>query len=344
MFEKLYWEKAKDSFVWIEGKKYIDFTSSIFSQNFGHNNPYMIREVKKQLKKCSHAYGYNTKVKEEFIFRLQSVIGFDRVLLFSTGAEAIEAAMKIVIHSAFFPAGIKNSMHGRTLCSEHLSGKRFITNEIKNYDEIENISDTITNRGFFIEGYRGYNCKLISAEEIKKIKDLQKHNLIIFDEIQSGFYRTRRFFAYQSYNIFPDMVVVGKSLGGGFPISAICYDSSNKNINIDGLELTSTHAGQPIQMAAGLGILKYIQEKFDWNKYTRNISIIDHFFPDQFFGMVGAFHVEDEDKFYKYCLDRGLLVVPTGRNYIKIAPPVVIDEKTLFKGMEILKEAVYECK
>ena len=70
---ELRWDKAKGSNVWIDGKKYIDFTSSIFSQNFGHSNPYVIKEVDKQLDKCLHAYGYSTEIKEKYLEKLKII-------------------------------------------------------------------------------------------------------------------------------------------------------------------------------------------------------------------------------------------------------------------------------
>jgi acetylornithine/N-succinyldiaminopimelate aminotransferase len=333
------WDKARGSNVWINNKKYIDFTSSIFCQNFGHNNPYVIKEVDKQIDKCIHAYGYTTEIQTKYIEKLKEMLGYKHILLFSTGSEATEAAIKIVNNNGYNCIGIKGAMHGRTLGSEALVGKR-------EADKIESRNDILygeldNNKAFFIEGYRGYDCKLLNKEEIDNIKHLQKAgNLIIFDEIQSGFYRTNEMFIHNYYGIEPDILLIGKSMGGGFPLSAVCY---NKDFNLEGIELTSTHSGQPLQMAAGYGILKYIESEFDRTNYWENIKIMDKFFSElkvehNNLGMVGAIKPSNEDMFYDGCFNSYLLVTKTGKGWIKIAPPVVISNNKLKKGLQILSQ------
>jgi acetylornithine/N-succinyldiaminopimelate aminotransferase len=334
------WDKARNCNVWINNKKYIDFTSSIFCQNFGHNNPYVIKEVDKQIDKCMHAYGYTTEIQTKYIEKLKEMLGYKHILLFSTGSEATEAAIKIVQNNGYNCVGIKSAMHGRTLGSEALSGKR----KAPKIDSYENIPyGALDKSAFFIEGYRGYDCKQLNKTDIENINNLQKNNnLIIFDEIQSGFYRTNEMFIHQYYKINPDILLIGKSMGGGFPLSAICY---NKDFNLDNIELTSTHSGQPLQMAAGYGILKYIENEFDRTNYWENIKIMDKFFSElkmehNNLGMVGAIKVDDEDDdgFYKNCFDNGLLVTKTGKGWIKKAPPVVISNNKLNKGLDIIRK------
>ena len=337
---ELRWDKAKGSNVWINGKKYIDFTSSIFSQNFGHSNPYVIKEVDKQLDKCLHAYGYSTEIKEKYLEKLKEMTGYKNILLFSTGSEATEAAIKICNHNGYDCIGINSAMHGRTLGAEALTGKRSAIR----IGSINNINGNITkNKAIFVEGYRGYDCKQLVDYEINVLQEKQQQEcLIIFDEIQSGFYRTNHMFAYQHYDIAPDILLTGKSMGGGFPLSAVCF---NKDFNLDNIELTSTHSGQPLQMAAGYGILKYIDEQFNDTKYSDNMALMVDFWNElktehNNLGMVGAFKCNDEDLLYKACLSEGLLVVKTWKGWIKIAPPVNIDAKQLNKGLNILGKYV----
>ena len=271
------------------------------------------------------------------------MIGYKNILLFSTGSEATEAAIKICNHNGYACIGINGAMHGRTLGAEALSGKRMAYN----IDSQENIMKFgYSNKAFFIEGYRGYDCKLVNEDDIAWLKgikvDDERDILIIFDEIQSGFFRTDGFFIHQHYGIEPDILLIGKSMGGGFPLSAVCY---NKDFNLEGLELTSTHSGQPLQMAAGYGILEYLDGKIDFDKYEENIADMDCFWGDlktdhNNLGMVGAFKCTDEDLLYKACLNDGLIVVKTWKGWIKIAPPVTIDTKQLIKGLNILRKYV----
>jgi acetylornithine/N-succinyldiaminopimelate aminotransferase len=332
------WDKAKGSKVKINGKWFIDFTSSIFSQNFGHNNPYVIKEVKKQLKKCSHAYGYETEIKEKFLTKLKEITGFKNILLFSTGAEAIEATIKIALNNKYKCVGIKGAMHGRTLGAEALVGKRNLPGIIS-YNSIKDLYIFGEHMAIFIEGYRGYDCKMLCEEEVKILQQEKDYgDLIIFDEIQSGFFRTKQMFVHQEYGIIPDILVIGKSIGGGFPLSAVCWD---KDLNLEGIELTSTHSGQPLQMAAGYGVLKYIEDNYGYNE---NIFFMDYFFSlfdeevSNHLGMVGALKVDNEEDFYNHCFEHSLLVTKTGKGWIKIAPPININRKLLSKGLRIIKD------
>jgi acetylornithine/N-succinyldiaminopimelate aminotransferase len=330
------WDKARNCNVWINNKKYLDFTSSIFCQNFGHNNQYVIKEVDKQIDKCMHAYGYTTEIQTKYIEKLKGMLGYKHILLFSTGSEATEAAIKIVQNNRYDCLGIPGAMHGRTLGAEALSGKRkadricshgIILDELFHYKTI------------FIEGYRGYDCKQLNEDEIDFLNRQRKeNNLIVFDEIQSGFYRTNSMFIHQHYKINPDILLIGKSMGGGFPLSAVCY---NNDFSLDGIELTSTHSGQPLQMAAGYGILKYIENEFDKTNYWENIKIMDKFFNElksehNNLGMVGAIKTSDEELVYQHCFNNGLLVTKTGKGWIKIAPPVIISKKELQSGLFII--------
>lgn len=340
------WDKAKGSKVKINGKWFIDFTSSIFSQNFGHNNPFVTFRVLNQLKKCTHAYGYNTEIKTKFIDKLKEMTGYKNILLFSTGAEAIEATIKIALNNKYNCIGIKKSMHGRTLGAETLVGKRENVPTIYSIETIEDLQWLYDDKAIFIEGYRGYDCKILFDEEIRLLRDKQKKgNLLIFDEIQSGFHRTREMFISKYYGIEPDILVIGKSLGGGFPLSAVCW---NKDLNLEGLELTSTHSGQPLQMAAGYGVLKFVENMELHNnfEYLYNVFLMSKFFcnlpkienEQHHLGMVGAFKVNDEEDFYQHCLQHNLLVTKTGKGWIKIAPPILINTKLLKQGLEIIKD------
>jgi acetylornithine/N-succinyldiaminopimelate aminotransferase len=332
------WDKARNCNIWINNKKYIDFTSSIFCQNFGHNNPYVIKEVDKQIDKCMHAYGYTTEIQTKYIEKLKEMLGYKHILLFSTGSEATEAAIKIVNNNGYDCFGIPCAMHGRTLGSEALAGKRK-ADKIDSHNIV--LDELFHYKAIFVEGYRGYDCKQLNKDEIDFLNRQQKEsNLIVFDEIQSGFYRTNEMFIHQYYKIIPDILLIGKSMGGGFPLSAVCY---NKDFNLDGIELTSTHSGQPLQMAAGYGILKYIINYFDRINYWQNIHTMDKFFSElksehNNLGMVGAIKVDDEGLFYNYCFQHGLLVTKTLKGWIKIAPPVVISNKKLQKGLDIIRQ------
>lgn len=345
------WEKAKGWKVKINGKWLIDFTSSIFTQNFGHSNPKVVKAIKKQLKKCTHAYGYETEVKTEFIEKLKDITGYPNVLLFSTGAEAIEACIKIMLHNGYECIGIKGAMHGRTLGAEALVGKRNLPG-IWTMDSIMDIPEGTKNKAIFIEGYRGYDCRQITVDEWFYLDLLKENNKLVFDEIQSGMFRALNLFVsvpggsdFPSVDSFasPDILVLGKSLGGGLPLSAVVFKDG---FNLEGLELTSTHEGQPLQMVAGLAVLDEVKKYLDPDHLYGFVTMQKFFknniakkYECNYSGMVAAVKVDDEEKVYKYCFDHGLLVVKTGKGWIKVAPPITISHTDLMKGLHILEES-----
>lgn len=349
---KLKWSKSKESFVYINGVKCFDFTSSIFTQNIGHSNPMVKKEINKQLKKTLHAYGYSTDIKEEYLSELKAQIPYKHFLLFSTGAEAIEASLKIAIHNGYDCVGFKRSMHGRTLGAEALVGKRYLP-KIHTKESISKYfyeSSPYSMDALFIEGYRGFDCKPINKTDWCNLIVHQNTKMIVFDEIQSGMYRTGSKFVYQYYNerydayLKPDILVLGKTVGGGLPLSIVCF---NRDFNLNGLELTSTHSGQPLQMASGLGVFKYLNYmaiKNGFNILRNNISLMNDFFNkldkisflNNHIGMVGAFKVEDEETVYLTCLNNNILVIKTGKGWIKIAPSIFSDPKNLEKALNLL--------
>jgi 4-aminobutyrate aminotransferase-like enzyme len=356
------WNKSKNDMVMVDGKKCIDFTSSIFCQNFGHNNPYVIKEVKKQMRRATHAYGYSTVIKELFTGAFTKLMngeiavdytaGKTNYKLFSTGSEAIEAMIKIALNNGYTCAGIQGAMHGRTTGAEALVGKR-VHHSIFSYPSIPEYSPTIKNTAFFIEGYRGYDCKQLTHDDYINLMQLQRNgNIIIMDEIQSGMYRTDGLFSFSnSGTLFvPDAIVVGKSIGGGFPLSCIYFSNE---LSLDGLELTSTHSGQPIQMASGYAVLEFIRTSIFRNNfdcignYSRNLDHMRVFFARlgaegveyNYKGMVGAIKTNDEEKFFNTCMKLGVLVTRTNKGWIKIAPPLTISLRNLQKGLGVIRYA-----
>lgn len=356
MNEPLYWVASEKNTVWAsktipytDTETYLDFTSSIFTQNFGHAFPALTKAVQSQLDKCWHAYGFQTKVKDEFEKEIKDFLKYDNALLFSTGAEAIEAAMKICINNFRCCIGIKDAMHGRTIACEALVGKRA---PLENVFSVPNFSElyrfNAQKLAIFIEGYRGYDCKTLSNDQVILLKDLQSHGaLLVFDEIQSGCYRTDTSFMYKNYGLVPDIVVLGKTIGGGFPLSVVAFN----NLSVEGLELTATHSGQPLQMAAGCAVIDEMQN-FNIALYTKNCNIMHATFnrikenlgKDKVnsLGMIAAIQI-DENKFFDYCLEHKLLVIKTGKGWIKIAPIVNQSSDDLLQGLAIIESGVKAC-
>ena len=187
--------------------------------------------------------------------------------------------------------------------------------------------------------------------------------LITFDEMQSGFGRTGYRFGYEYYGIKPDLICCGKGMGGGIPVSGVLGRKKIMDLPEIG-NMSSTHSGNPVMCAAGLGVLDEIENKNLVEESERKGQIlhsklkeIESEFPKVISGIYGEgliasilFHVK-ENKVSSFqdvsivaekCMQKGLLVVHTGRESIKIGPPLTIPDDALIEGISIISESIQE--
>ena len=177
--------------------------------------------------------------------------------------------------------------------------------------------------------------------------------MLIVDEIQSGFGRTGKKFAYEHYNdLHPDILVVGKGQGNGFPVSAICCNGkAAETLRSYHDEFSSTHGGNPVACAAGLAVIEYFEKEgvirqaeqkghilHDWLEV---LCPLEH----RGIGMVAAILTETTEQatmIVERCRDRGLLLVHTGKASVKMGPPLTITVEQLVAGVKILGEVIRE--
>lgn len=219
--------------------------------------------------------------------------------------------------------------------------------------------------GFMIESYLGWGAIFYPKAYLKALeKFAKKYDLLVtFDEIQGGFGRTGKFFTYQHYGVKPDLLCLGKAISGSLPLSAVI--GSKKIMDLPDIgSMSSTHSANPLSCVAGLANLEYIRthnlvkesERKGKilhgylnrlkNRFSHRISYIcgkgliagvifkgpDTYKPDSLF----------PNKVCERAMQKGLLVVHTGRESIKIGPPLTIPDKALVEGLDVLTEAVNE--
>jgi acetylornithine/N-succinyldiaminopimelate aminotransferase len=279
-------EKAKMQYLWdVEGKKYTDFTSGYGCLNVGHTNNEIVAAIKKQVSKIiqpSNIYFSQSQVL--LAKKLSELTGFGGKIFFAnSGAEAIEGAIKLARKYStdkynkqrYEIISFQNSFHGRTfgalsataqaqkqvLFEPLLQGFRYAAlNDIDSITASINAS-TCAILIELIQGEGGINVSnkdfVKSLEKVCKEKDI----LLIIDEIQTGFGRTGKLFAYENYDIVPDIVVLAKSLGGGMPIGAIVARDEINKAFVPGTH-GSTFGGNAASCAAGVAVLNYF-EKYD---------------------------------------------------------------------------------
>ena len=272
--------KAEGSYIYDSKKKYLDLVAGVSVQNLGHCNYELNKSIINQLKKYSHVMVYGEFVQKpslKLCKLLNKILpkNLNSTYLTNSGTEAIEAALKLAKRATGRSRIISalNSYHGSTHGSMSVSGfeqrKRAYRPLLPNIDFIKFncesdiskinqstscvILETIQGGAGFIEPKHNF-LKKIS----KKCKEVGA--LLILDELQTGLGRTGKMFAFEHYEISPDILVLGKSLGGGFPIGAMISDRSlmSKLKSKTILGHITTFGGHPVISQAGLTTLKII--------------------------------------------------------------------------------------
>ena len=248
-----------------------------------------------------------------------------------------------------------------TLEEENLSGKELFNKHINKL--IKDGMNPEEVAAFIIESYQGWGAVFYPIDYIVEMKNWAKKNnaLIIADEIQSGFGRTGKFFAYEYYGIKPDLVVCGKAISGGLPISAVLGRSKL----IDGdPTLTSTHGGHAMSCAGALGNLETLVE----DKLVKRSSSLgkelhkwliewEGYFPDRIKlilgnGLLWAIFICDPktgeldanftDLLVERALQRGVFSIRTGCGTIKLGPPLMIEKNALREAIDVYVESMHE--
>lgn len=225
----------------------------------------------------------------------------------------------------------------------------------KNIDIKKDIS------GIMLESFQGWGAIFYPKEFIRLIKKIAKKNkiLICFDEMQAGFARTGKRFGFENYNIKPDLICCGKGMGGGYPISGLIGKSYLMDLPSVG-NMSSTHSANPLSCAAGLSVIKEIKRKkllsetikkgkllFNHLKKIKkkNKDSISYVLGK---GLIAAIifnknlpNVNNLVTQVVYeCMYNGLLVVHTGRESIKIGPPLTISNDAIIEGVNVIEKSI----
>jgi 4-aminobutyrate aminotransferase len=298
MTTQIYADRAENSEIWdVEGRRYIDFSSGIAVVNTGHRHPKVIEAVKAQLDRFTHTC-HQVVPYESYVRLAERLNGmlpgkFDKKTIFvTTGAEAVENAIKIARNATGRPAVIAfaGGFHGRTFMGMALTGKvvpykvgfgampadvfhapfpvalhgisvadslaaldRLFKADVDPARVAAIIVEPVQGEGGFYEAPREFMTAL------RKISD-QHGMLLIADEVQTGFARTGKMFAMDHHEVAPDITTMAKSLAGGFPLSAVTGRAEIMDAPNPG-GLGGTYGGSPIGVAAAHAVLDVIDEE-----------------------------------------------------------------------------------
>jgi 4-aminobutyrate aminotransferase/(S)-3-amino-2-methylpropionate transaminase len=305
-------DHASGSEMWdIEGRRYIDFVGGIGVQNVGHNHPRVMEAVRRQIERVTHT-SFQVVMYESYLRLAQRMSelspgdGPQKAIFFSTGAEAVENAVKIARAHTGRPAVIsfRGAFHGRTMLALTLTGS------VQPYKQNFGPYAAEIYQAPFPYEYRGWSTEraLASLDELlasdvspqrvaaiiiepvlgeggfvpapreflKALRALtEKHGmLLIVDEIQSGFGRTGRFFAIEHADVKPDLVTVAKSLAAGLPLSGVIGRADVMDAPAPG-GLGGTYGGNPVACAAGLAVLDVMRDERLPERAARIGSVVE---------------------------------------------------------------------
>ncbi|NQV03706.1 MAG: aspartate aminotransferase family protein [Bacteroidia bacterium] len=219
--------------------------------------------------------------------------------------------------------------------------------------------------GFMLETFQGWGAIFYPKEFVQAIEDIcKKYNILVtFDEMQSGFARTGKKFGYEHYGVQADLLCCGKGIASGFPLSAVIGSAEIMDLPDVG-NMSSTHSANPTVCAAGFATLEEI-ERLDLVEETKRkgriffdkLNELKEKYPDRISwvlgkGLVAALLFKKLDSqepdsllpsiISEKAMQKGLLVVHTGRESIKLAPPLTIPDEALIEGVDVLDESIYE--
>jgi 4-aminobutyrate aminotransferase-like enzyme len=400
----LVWARAEDIFVYDGyGNQWLDWSSGVLVTNAGHGAPEVRDAIIQQANKCLlHNYVFPSEQRAALAEALIRVAPpeLNKVFLLTTGSEATECAIKLSRAYGLKVGGKKKigivgyerGFHGRTLGAQQAGGMAGQKSWIVNLDPAivnapfpdgywqENISfetflsaidraglkpDEIA--GVLMESYQGVGPDFAPAQYVRQLASWCKEHkvVLIFDEVQAGFGRTGKFWAFEHYNVVPDLICCGKGISSSLPLSAVIGRAEIMDQFPPG-SMTSTHTGNPVCCVAALASLnKIVNSRLSENAarlepvLAEGLNKIRTKYPGQVGhvsvrGLVGGMKMikanrePDHDLAHaiiENCFYKGLLFFsPVGAwgQTVKIAPPLTISEDAVREGLAVLSGAVDE--
>jgi ornithine--oxo-acid transaminase len=371
--------KGEGVWVWdVEGRKYMDMLSSYSALNQGHRHPRILEAARSQIDNLTlTSRAFHNDQFGPFCELLCKVADQESALLMNTGAEAVETAIKAARKWGYLVKGVpkdqaeiivcENNFHGRTTTVVGFSSEEQYRNgfgpfgpgfKMIPYDDIGALRKAITPNtvGFLVEPIQGEAGILMPREGyLKEAATLVRANkvLLMLDEIQTGLGRTGKMFCYEYEGAKPDVLIVGKALGGGvYPVSAILSCKEVMDVFRPG-DHGSTFGGNPLACAIGTAALQVIVDE----DLPAKAFEAGRYFMDELRKMNSP-HVEDirgkglligvEVKgasgtarpFCERLMDLGILAKETHHQVIRFAPPLVISHDEIAWAIERIKRAL----
>ncbi|GKX31123.1 acetylornithine aminotransferase [Vallitalea longa] len=353
-----------------KGNEYLDFVAGIAVNCLGYKNDKLIAALKQQLEKlihCSNLYWNEPAIEAAELLVEHSKL--DKVFFCNSGAEAIEGSLKLARKYAKKNLGdnkneiitMKNSFHGRTYGAVTATGQLKYQKGLDpllpgvKYAEFNNIESLLQAIDYntcavLLEPIQGEGgIRPANKEYLKQVRDICDMNnlVLIFDEVQCGMGRTGEMFAYQLYDVKPDIVALAKGLGSGVPIGAvIANEEIAKGFNPG--DHASTFGGNPLACTAAKVVLEEISKndfldnvKEQGNYLTKKLNELKdkyEFITDvRGHGLMKGMEMNIPVKdVIKKCMEKGLLLVGSGERIIRFVPPLIVKKDDIDSAIAIL--------
>ena len=403
------WDHAEGYRVWdTDGKSWIDFTSAVVLTNAGHAHPSIGQAIRDQLdRKLWHNYCNPSAIRLRTLQTIREILPphLDKILLLTTGSEAVECAIKLMrLHGQqISPDKIHilsytGSFHGRTMAAQRAGGfpdqqawmgmppdgfrhipfpecarcpwgksvyadcgRECLQRSLAGLHE-QGLDDDMF-AGVITETFQGPFVAFMPGDYVQALREWASEHtvLLTFDEIQAGFGRTGRWFGFEHYGVEPDLLCMGKGMTSCLPMSGVAGRAAIMDLPHHG-EMSSTHTGNPLCCAATIAnihalredglvdnamalepvaqqALKALRERFpeyvgavNGHGLAWGVYIIDP--------TTGELNVDLAQQVTSRCMERGLLMLQTGRGTLKLAPPLCITEDALLEGIDIIATAL----
>lgn len=351
-----------------DNNKYLDFASGIGVNSLGYNHPQWTLSVSSQLKTLQHSSNiFLNNVTAALADKFTAISHMDKVFFANSGAEANECAFKIARKYSFEKYGmgrnvvisLKESFHGRTLTTLTATGQErfhkyfypfpegFDYVEANNIDDFkEKASDKVC--AVIMEPIQGESgIHLVDKEFVQEVSKIckEKDILLIFDEVQSGIARSGKLFAYEYFDVEPDIITSAKGLGAGLPIGAVLCNKSVSDVFVPG-DHGSTFGGNPVSCAGALVVLNEICNEKTYKKVAHLGELIMNKIKNADLSqvvevrgkglMIGIEVKSPASEIQKAALKKGLVVLTAGSSVVRLLPPIIINEEEAEKGADIL--------
>ncbi len=356
----------------INKNKYLDFISGISINNLGYSNKRILNAISKQLPRIIHPSNYYlTQPQINLAKKLVEVSGLSKVFFANSGTESNEASLQFInlYNKRLFPEKneiivFKGTFLGRTFGSK-VAGRGgnldILDIKVANFNDVNSFYKLVSSKTLAVHfelvlGHGG--VKMFDFEVVQKIaRFCSQNNILIFiDEVQTGLGRTGSIFCYEQFNLQPDIVTLGKSLGGGLPLSAVIVSERLANI-IEPGDYGCTMGGNSLACAAGCEVINILQDEY----FLQNIAIMSKLVERKCLFLKSEYSIIKDVRCYGLMcgieisvgiateivtssFKKGLLVDIVNKNTVRLLPPLTVNVEEIEQAFSILSNVIKDLK